>query len=44
MEFKQRSLMQLAQLICKNLEADKSLFRYRNSTYGRDSTRRVMHG
>ena len=33
MEFKRRSLMQLAQLICGNFEADKSFFRYRSSKY-----------
>lgn len=33
MEFKQRSLMQLAQLICGNGDPDKSFFRYRSSSY-----------
>lgn len=33
MEFKQRSLMQLAQLICGNGDPNKSLFRYRSSSY-----------
>lgn len=33
MEFKQRSLMQLAQLICGNGEANKTFFRYRSSSY-----------
>lgn len=33
MEFKQRSLMQLAQLICGNGDPSKTLFRYRSSSY-----------
>lgn len=33
MEFKQRSLMQLAQLICGNGDANKSFFLYRSSSY-----------
>lgn len=33
MDFKQRSLMQLAQLICGNGDASKAFFRYRSSSY-----------
>jgi len=33
MEFKQRSLMQLAQLICGNDDANKTFFRNRSSSY-----------
>lgn len=33
MEFKQRSLMQLAQLICGNGDLSKTFFRYRSSSY-----------
>jgi hypothetical protein len=33
MEFKQRTLMQLADMICGNFKAEESFFRYRSSSY-----------
>ena len=33
MKFKQRTLMQIADMICGNLEGEKNLFRYRSSSY-----------
>lgn len=33
MDFKQRTLNQLADLVCGNFEADKTLFKYRSSKY-----------
>jgi hypothetical protein len=33
MEFKQRTLMQIADMICGNFKADESFFGYRSSSY-----------
>lgn len=33
MDFKQRTLNQLADLVCGNFDADKTLFKYRSSKY-----------
>jgi hypothetical protein len=33
MEFKQRTLMQIADMICGNSTAEESFFRYRSSSY-----------
>jgi hypothetical protein len=33
MEFKQRTLMQIADMICGNFKEEESVFRYRNSSY-----------
>jgi hypothetical protein len=32
-EFKQRTLKQIADMICGNFQADESLFRYRSSSF-----------
>jgi hypothetical protein len=32
MEFKKRTLMEIADMICGNFEAEKSFFRYRRTT------------